>query len=189
MSNKAFSEKKTIDGGFLQSKLFLNEYIKTQQSWNKEAICERANILIEKALKIWKPCLTDYENTRDIENTYSLNDELNFTGEKIKYFSLLGQKIAVDSWAHFLQQIGIILYDLEPAKFRNLLTDDDFNKKNPWLSNDEGKLRHPLKIADDLFIEGNKSAEYILITTKLIMTKLGIDVEEVNICLRENEFE
>jgi uncharacterized protein with ParB-like and HNH nuclease domain len=189
MSNKAFPEKKTMEGGFLQSKLFLNEYIKMQHSWNKETICERANILIEKALKIWKPCLTEYENTRDVENTYSLNDELNFTGEKIKYFSLLGQKITVDSWAHFLQQIGIILYDLEPAKFRNLLSDDDFNKKSPWLSNDENRLRHPLKIADDLFIEGNKSAEYILITTKLIMTKLGIDVEEVNICLRENELE
>jgi uncharacterized protein with ParB-like and HNH nuclease domain len=189
MYNKAFSEKKTIDGGFLQSKLYLNEYIRKQDSWNKKTIIERANILIEKALKIWEPCLTNYENTRDFENTYSLNDELNFTGEKIKYFTLFGQKITVDYWAHLLQQIGIILYDLEPAKFRNLLTDDDFTKKSILLSNDESKLRSPLKIADDLFIEGNRSTEYILILTKLLLTKLDIDTEEVNICIRENKLE
>jgi uncharacterized protein with ParB-like and HNH nuclease domain len=189
MSNRAFSEKKTIDGGFLQSKLYLNEYIKNQNTWNKEKINERAGILTEKTLKIWKSCLTTYENARDIENTYSLNDDANFTGEKIKYFTIFGQKISVEYWINFLQQFSIILYDLEPAKFRNLLTDNEFTKKALLLSNDESKLRSPLKIADDLFIEGHQSTDYILYIARLLLIKLDIDVEEVNICLRENKLE
>jgi uncharacterized protein with ParB-like and HNH nuclease domain len=189
MSNKAFAEKKSIDGGFSQSKLYLNEYIKNQDSWNQNTIIERADIFIERALKIWRSCQTSYENARDIENTYSLSDDARFTGEKIKYFTVLGQKITVDYWINFLHQLCIILYDLEPAKFRNLLNDSDFTKKSLLLANDESKLRSPYKIAEDLFIEGNLSTEYILDTARLILGRLDIDTEEVNICLRENKLE
>jgi hypothetical protein len=186
MSNKSFSEKKTIDGGFLQSKLYLNEYTKNQDLWNKNTINERAVILVEKTLMIWKSCLTNYENVRDIENTYSLTDDMNFTGERIKYFTVLGQKIAVDYWINFLQQLCIIVYDLEPAKFRSLLTDGDFSK---LLSSDENKLRSPVKITEDLFMEGNLSTEYILIMARLFLNKLGIDIDEVTVCLRENKID
>ena len=188
MSNKSFSEKKTIEGGFSHSKLFLNEYIKNQDQWNKNTIIERANILIKKALLIWKSCETKYENIRDVENTYSINDDFEFTNTKIKYFTILGQKINVDYWVNFLQQICIILYDLEPAKFRNILIDNDINKKSIILSNDETNLRVPLKITEDLFIEGNQSSGYIIFTAKLLLEKLDIDLEEINICLREDKF-
>jgi hypothetical protein len=189
MSNKSFSEKKTIDGGFLQSKLYLNEYIKNQDSWNKNTINDRAVLLVEKALIIWKSYLTNYENARDIENTYSLTDDMNFTGERIKYFTVLGQKIAVDYWINFLQQLCIIVYDLEPAKFRSLLTDSDFSKKSLLLSSDESKLRSPVKITEDLFMEGNLSTEYILFMARLFLNKLGIDIDEVTVCLRENKID
>jgi uncharacterized protein with ParB-like and HNH nuclease domain len=189
MSNKSFSEKKSIDGGFIQSKLYLNEYVKKQDTWNRATIIERANILAEKSLRIWKYCLTNYENVRDIENTYSLSDDINFTGEKIKYFTILGQKIAVDYWINFLQQLCIILYDLEPAKFRNLLTDNDFGKKSLLLVDDESKLRSSIKITEDIFIEGNLSTDYILYIARLLLNKLGVDIEEINICLRENKLE
>jgi uncharacterized protein with ParB-like and HNH nuclease domain len=187
MSNKSFSEKKTIDGGFNQSKLFLNEFIKLQDKWDDKAIVSRAKILIERSLKIWKPCKTNYENVRDTENTYDLNDDTNFTGEKIKYFIVFGQKINVDHWNHFLQQICIILYDLEPIRFRNLLTDNDVNRKSILISSDDSKLRTPLKIAEDIYLEGNLNAEYILYITRLILKKLDIDLEEVDICLKENK--
>jgi uncharacterized protein with ParB-like and HNH nuclease domain len=189
MSNKSFSEKKSIEGGFLHSKLYLNDYIKKQDAWNKTTIMERANILIKKSLEIWQSCKTNYENIRELENTYNLDDDIDFTGEKIKYFTLLGQKIIVDYWVNFLQQLCIILYDLEPAKFRNLLIDNEVNKKSIILSNDESKFRSPLKITEDIFIEGNQSTEYILFISRLILKKLDIDNEEVNICLRENKIQ
>ena len=187
MSNKSFLEKKSIDGGFLNSKLYLNEYVKQQNTWNEDKIKERANILIKKSLEIWQSSKTDYENIRDVENTYNLDDDIDFTGEKIKYFTLLGQKINVEYWVNFLQQLCIILYDLEPAKFRNLLDDIDINKRSIILSTDENKLRLPIKITEDLFVEGNQSTEYILFVSRLILKKLDIDNEEVNICLRENK--
>jgi uncharacterized protein with ParB-like and HNH nuclease domain len=189
MYNKSFLEKKTIEGGFLQSKLYLNDFVQKQNTWNKENILERAKLLIERAIHIWKSCQTNYENKRDIENTYSLDDEIDFTGEKIKFFSIKGQKITVDYWFNFLQQLCIILYDLEPAKFRNILNENEINKRATILANDESKLRTPLKITEDLYIEGHQSTEYILFVSKYLLKKLEIDIEEVSICLRENKFE
>jgi hypothetical protein len=187
MSNKSFLEKKSIEGGFLHSKLYLNEYVKQQNSWNENTIKERASILINKSLKVWQSCKTDYENIRDVENTYNLDDDIDFTGEKIKYFTLLGQKVNVEYWVNFLQQLCIILYDLEPVKFRNLLDDNELNRKSTILSTNENKLRVSVKITEDLYIEGNLSTEYILFISRLILRKLDIDNEEVNICLRENK--
>jgi uncharacterized protein with ParB-like and HNH nuclease domain len=189
MSNKSFLEKKTIEGGFLQSKLYLNDYIQKQNSWNEKIILERAKLLTEKAICIWKSCKTNYENLRDVENTYSLDDDIDFTGEKIKYFTIMGQKITVDYWVNFLQQLCIILYDLEPAKFRNILNENEINKKTTILANDESRLRSPLKITEDLYIEGNQNTEYILSTSKEILKKLEVDIEEISICIRERKFE
>ena len=186
MGNKSFLEKKSIEGGFSNSKLYLNEYIKQQDTWNEDKIKERATILIKKSLEIWQSCKTDYENERDVENTYNLNDDdFDFTGQKIKYFTLFGQKITVEYWVNFLQELCIILYDREPAKFINLLDDINMNRKAKILSADEASLRMPKKITENLFIEGNQSTDNILSVSRLILKKLDIDDEEVNICLGE----
>lgn len=53
MSDKPFMEKMNMKGGFKQTGLRLNEYIKEQKTWNEEKIKERAIKLSEIALKIW----------------------------------------------------------------------------------------------------------------------------------------
>ena len=45
LSNKSFSEKKSIDGGFNQSKLKLNQSVTCYEIWNEISIIERANIM------------------------------------------------------------------------------------------------------------------------------------------------
>jgi len=47
----------------------------------------------------------------------------------------------------------------------------------------------PIKISEDLFIEGNQNVGNILIISRYILNKLEIDIEEVSICLRENKLE
>ncbi|MDR2081782.1 MAG: DUF262 domain-containing HNH endonuclease family protein [Campylobacteraceae bacterium] len=187
MSNKSFSEKKTIDGGFEQSKLYLNEYVKQQDAWNKNTIIERADILANRALKIWQFCATDYKSSKDIENTYSLSEDINFTGTKLKYFTFRGQKIEVNHWIIFLQQLCRVLYDMEPIKFRNLMYDDEFNKKPLLLSDDKSKLRSVLQITEDIFMEATFNTNYRVYIAKQILSKLDIDMEEVNICLQEDK--
>lgn len=53
LSDRPFSEKKTIEGGFNSSPLFLNASVRCESVWNEAAINKRAAILSEIACKIW----------------------------------------------------------------------------------------------------------------------------------------
>ena len=58
LSNRSFSEKKTIPGGFNDSPLRLNEYPRQVNKWGTEQIEERAQTLARKACQIWmRPAL------------------------------------------------------------------------------------------------------------------------------------
>ena len=64
MSDKPFETKMNMEGGFKQTAVRLNSYVVLQDTWNEEKIKERAQQLLEKALKIWAfPVLTEAEMT------------------------------------------------------------------------------------------------------------------------------
>lgn len=52
-SNRPFEEKKTILGGFEQSAVRLNEYVRQQTKWTACEMEERASILAHRANNIW----------------------------------------------------------------------------------------------------------------------------------------
>ena len=54
-SDRPFSEKKSIKGGFAESPLRLNEMIAKADRWNEDSIIARANSLSQEALTIWQP--------------------------------------------------------------------------------------------------------------------------------------
>lgn len=60
MSDRPFLEKLNMKGGFADTGLRLNSYIRSQTEWNKDKIIERAKILSDNALKIWQfPSVSD----------------------------------------------------------------------------------------------------------------------------------
>ena len=52
-SNRPFEEKKTICGGFNESAVRLNQYVREQSKWTPEQIEERGKMLAARALEIW----------------------------------------------------------------------------------------------------------------------------------------
>lgn len=53
-SDKSFSDKMSMEGGFKSSPLKLNESVRTASVWNEDAIVGRAQILAQRALKVWE---------------------------------------------------------------------------------------------------------------------------------------
>ena len=53
-SDRPFEEKKTIRGGFNESAVRLNAYVREQQKWTADTIAERGRLLASRALEIWK---------------------------------------------------------------------------------------------------------------------------------------
>lgn len=185
MSNKPFNEKKTMDKGFLESKLKLNAYLKSAICWNENAIIKRAEELNKIALKIWKYPDTDYIPRKDIPLVYSLTDDHNFTGEKISSFSFQDNDRDVSSWKHFYEIIAKILYKNNSATFKILIDDDDFTtaKNKKHISDTDKELRSPIKIAEGIFIEGNLRSYYILENIRKMFEKYGFDEDDLMITL------
>ena len=52
-SNRPFEEKKTVKGGFRQSAVRLNQYVKEQPQWTAPEMHKRATELAQRALTIW----------------------------------------------------------------------------------------------------------------------------------------
>ena len=60
LSDRPFSEKRDMEGGFRDSPLRVNEYLRTLETWNEEEIQNRANHLAQKAVAVWAaPVLPD----------------------------------------------------------------------------------------------------------------------------------
>lgn len=53
LSDRPFSQKKTIEGGFNDSPIRLNEFLRSIDTWDKKQILSRAKDLAEKARQIW----------------------------------------------------------------------------------------------------------------------------------------
>lgn len=78
LSDRPFSEKKTIEGGFNSSPLFLNESVRSCPIWNEVSITGRVSKLAERACKVWTIPTLD----QDRINIYREPDEVK---EQIAY--------------------------------------------------------------------------------------------------------
>jgi hypothetical protein len=78
-SNKPFSEKKTMEKGFNESRLYLNSYLSQIDTWNLENIQERARQLKDKSLSIWRYPESNYVVKKDETKIFTLSSEETFT--------------------------------------------------------------------------------------------------------------
>lgn len=101
LSDRPFSEKKTIPGGFDSSPLFLNESVRAESHWNEEAILRRASKLAERASIVWKvPILPEdklnqYKEPEEISDhsQYSLEQYEHLKGEIFELYQQLEKRI------------------------------------------------------------------------------------------------
>ena len=57
--DRPFHEKKTIPGGFEESSVRLNKYVREQEKWTGEQIGERGSLLARSSLEVWPPLSVD----------------------------------------------------------------------------------------------------------------------------------
>lgn len=77
-SDRKFTEKRDMKGGFRESPLRLNQGLATEEAWNEDAIKRRAARLAKKALQVWTmPVLSEavlegYRKKKETPEQYSL---------------------------------------------------------------------------------------------------------------------
>lgn len=101
MSDRSFFEKLNMKGGFNDTGLRLNSYIRKQTEWNADKIKERAKILSNNALKIWQfPSISEdivqqyKEEPSKRRNEYTFEHYSDsFSDETLRIYDELDKKI------------------------------------------------------------------------------------------------
>lgn len=66
-SDRPFDEKKTMQGGFNESPLRLNKFIREQPIWTTIQIQERGTQLANTAISVWPPLTVDLQAVKEAE--------------------------------------------------------------------------------------------------------------------------
>ena len=99
LSDRPFSQKKTIVGGFNDSPLRMNEYFRTIDKWDEEEILKRAGIMANKAKEVWfAPVLSDeiinsYVSDKNTSTIYTIDSYEHLTGEMLELYKELRKHI------------------------------------------------------------------------------------------------
>jgi uncharacterized protein with ParB-like and HNH nuclease domain/predicted transport protein len=97
-SDRPFSEKKTMKGGFLESPLKLNKIIAAQDKWNESAILDRANQISGEILEIWpSPVLSQDEIAKWSKTPESEKQQTTYSIEDHEYLTRPNVRILFDA--------------------------------------------------------------------------------------------
>jgi uncharacterized protein with ParB-like and HNH nuclease domain/predicted transport protein len=99
LSDSSFSVKKSIEGGFNDSPIRLNDFLRRADVWNEEQIQKRAKELSEKAIKIWSapnlpPEILDKYKAQDRETAlYTIESYEHLKGDMLELYEALKRRI------------------------------------------------------------------------------------------------
>ena len=185
LSNKSFKVKKER---YKDSNIKICREIAKYDNWREIEIKNRAEKLFEKAKKFWKvPQGYDDKNIDDLEygKNYLLGSDINITGKKPSKLIILENEYSVKSWKELLEKLCIELYEIEPQLLKELIYNPSFKgKEKDIVAQNKEKLRVPLKIDEDLYIESNLNSNAILNYANMIATEYELE-EEVFFTLKK----
>ncbi|MFA6759714.1 MAG: HNH endonuclease family protein [Sulfuricurvum sp.] len=176
LGNKSYEEKKQLLKE--QSRLKLNRFFISSETWSEVEIKKRANLLFEEAKEVW-----NYENlsidiltNSEDKEFYTLEDNIDITGKKPIAFELNGIKHSVKSWKEVLVKTLKLLADIDFNMVKSFAYDSDFQGRVQRIISDKGdNIRQAEEIREDLYIETNLSANSILANIKLICEKFDLE--------------
>jgi uncharacterized protein with ParB-like and HNH nuclease domain len=145
LSNDDFSQKKQI---LAQSHLELNKYFTGLAEWGEQAIRQRAEVLAERALQVWKYfCKDQMESPALLQGV---------TGTSPSALTIMGQRFTVSSWREVEQLTLEVIAEVDDEGFRKIV--EQFPR---FLGTDSSRFRSPRKLKNGLFMEANLSANAI----------------------------
>ncbi len=158
-SNKTFKEKKTMENGFEDSGIRMNNYIAKNEKWTSTEIEERSKYLINQAIKIWMLPSSGFEPEKKQVDVYSLIDEdIDFSGKKIKCFSFRNAEYAVTSWIEMFQKVLQILYIEDRSVITKFATSSYFGIAS-YFSFNKSDFINSVEIYDGIHVNSCTSTE------------------------------
>ena len=185
-SNNSFEEKRDMTKGFKESGLRLNTWIAAREKWTLEELEERSNMMISRALDIWKIPATTFKPEEKQFDSYSLEDDVDLSGRDIIRFGYKKIEQPVDSWIIMMERVLKILHSEDKSVLSQLAnTDNQHDELNGYVSNNPADLRGALEIEPDIFIEKNTSTNTKISMLRKFFKAYGQNPEELVFYLKD----
>jgi uncharacterized protein with ParB-like and HNH nuclease domain len=175
-SNNPFPEKKRGNKGnpgLNDSHLELNKYFQSMNSWQREDIEKRTEVLADRALEIW-PYFGD-ESVKVSENR-------GVTGTIPKMLHFLGNEYPVKSWRDVLETTLNSLSEYEADRFQDVIL--QFPRLLGW---DEKNFRETRQLKNGVFIEVSLSAKDINTFCQKVFEIMDISADEWSVEVRNKD--
>lgn len=185
-SNSAFIEKRDMKNGFIDSHLYMNNWIGQQEHWGLAELEARNQILMERALTIWPLPVTDFKPAEKQMDSYSLDDDVELSGREIVRFGYKNTEQPVTSWIEMMEQILKILHAEDKSVLSRLAySKGASNDLDAYVSNNPQDLRNALKIDTDIFVERNTSTSTKISMLHKFFKAYGANEEDLVFYLKD----
>jgi len=174
LSNKSFSVKKEMntDGneqGYQYSKLWLNTYLKSIDTWNISKYEERFNIIYDRFLKIWEYPNVAIEEGEESEEQ-NIFDAESPTHKKLEYFIFENTRIEEETVA---QMYFYVIKNLYEKNSQLLLSNQELFK----ITRTQSDFRAGQEVVNGWFIESNIDSNSKFNILKKLLTLFEMEDE------------
>jgi uncharacterized protein with ParB-like and HNH nuclease domain len=164
MSNKEYSAK--MDTLHKQSRLWFNQYFKSQLIWNEAALLERHELLFQRFIQVWpyphelNRTLKSYDTSR----YYLINEVGNPTGIKLHSYVINQEEHSIKRWNQLMLQLIKKGFEYDEKHAKTILERTAvkfFAFKLDSLPDNESRSRYQ-QVVSGVWINTNQSAKAIL---------------------------
>ncbi len=185
-SNSTFIEKRDMKNGFIDSHLYMNNWIGQQEHWGLAELEARNQMLMQRALTIWPLPVSDFKPVEKQMDSYSLDDDVDLNGRDIVRFGYKNTEQPVTSWIDMMEQILKILHAEDKSVLSRLAySKGETNDLDAYVSNKPQDLRNALEIDTDIYVERNTSTSTKISMLRKFFKAYGANEEDLVFYLKD----
>ncbi len=189
-SNNPFVDKRDMKNGFKDSGIRMNQRIAQKESWGLTELQERDEILRQCALKIWSSPVTTYVAPEKQLDSFTLDDDVEFTGKTIARFSYKGMEQPVTSWVDMYQQMLKILHAEDKSVLSGLAySTDESVELSLHVSSKEKDFSKSIQIDEGIYIWTNTNTQYKISTLRKFFALYGVDPSDLTFYMKDDQEE
>ncbi len=189
-SNSAFVDKRDMKNGFKDSGIRMNQRIAQKGTWGLAELEERDEQLRQRALEIWASPVTSYVAPEKQLDSFTLDDDVEFTGKVIARFSYKGMEQPVTSWVDMYQQVLKILHAEDKSVLSNLAyTTDDSVELALHVAAKESDFSKSIQIDEGIYIWTNTNTQYKINTLRKFFVLYGADASDLTFYMKDDQEE
>lgn len=182
-SNKLYKVKKTVENGFAESGLRMNQKIVSiakNDVWGLKELESRNIELKQQALKIWPMPVTSFKPTEIELEHCALDTSSNLTGRELSKFSFMDEMHEGSgmNWISMYKTVLKELYFLDSSILTRIASANS-QEFGAWISVDKSKFREPEEIETGIFIEKNISTTRKVTMLNDVFSVYGIQPSEL----------